>query len=123
MAKDAKGHGSDPKGGGGFDPAAHKRMVGKVLASGDVRGAMAHTVTGYDRQQQARSEAKGTYYNQYALPQYLGAVDRAHTDILRGVSHADAINNHFNGSLARTLHKNLGTGGTDVDTMRRERLK
>ena len=89
-------------------------MVRKVLAAGDVRGAMAHSVTGYDRQQEAKAVGQGSYYNQYALPQYLGAVERASKDIAGGASHADAINNNFNGALANRLHRDLGTGGKAV---------
>lgn len=118
--KDAKGHGSDAKGGVG---AAHQSMVQKVLASGDVHGAMAHAVTGYDRQQADRAAAKGSYYNHNALGLYLGAVERAAAEIKSGKSHADAINNHFNGSLANRLHKALKTGGRDVDSQRRETFK
>ena len=130
MAQDAKGHGSDARGGqtvyaksGGALGPAHQSMIRKVLATGDVHGAMAHAITGYDRQQQARSDLKGTYYNPNTLGLALGAAERAAKDIRGGASHADAINNHFNGGLARTLHKALGTGGTDVDTMRAERFK
>lgn len=129
--KDAKGHGSDAHGGTGkvldrslaFNPAAHQSMVQKVLASGDVHGAMAHVVTGYDRQQQGRADIKGTYHNPNALGLYLGAVERAATAIKSGVPHADAINQHFNGALANKLHKALGTGGKDIDSMRREKFK
>ena len=128
MAKDAKGHGSEARGGAATDRdgyAAHQSMVRKVLASGDVNSAMAHAVTGYDRKQQemAASPNRGGYYNPNALGLYLGGVDRAMKDIQGGKSLPDAINNHFNGGLARTLHKALGTGGTDVDTMRAERFK
>jgi hypothetical protein len=118
--KDAKGHGSEAKGAG---EAAHQSMVRKTLASGDVHAALAHAVTGYDRQQSARAEAKGTYYNPNALGIYLGGVQRAVNDIRGGANHADAINNNFNGGLARSLHKTLGTGGTDVDTMRKRSFK
>src|SRR5271170_609519 len=106
--KDAKGHGSDSKGGtsltkqfGAGEMAAHQTMVRKTLATGDAHAALAHAVTGYDRQQQARAEVKGTYYNPNALGIYLGGVQRAADDIKSGSSHADAINNHFNGGLAR----------------------
>lgn len=83
---------------------------------------MRPAVTRYDRKQEemAKSPNRGCYYNAYALPQYLGAVDRAHTDMLHGKAPADAINNNFNGALARHLHRSLGTGGTDIDTMRRK---
>jgi hypothetical protein len=130
--KDAKGHGSDPRNAGGtpltkqFGPgemAAHQTMVRKVLASGDVHGALAHAVTGYDRKEQARAEVKGSYYNPNVLGIYLGGAQRAAESIKKGASHADAINNEFNGGLARSLHKALGTGGTDVDTMRKRSFK
>ena len=128
--KDEKGHGSDPRGGtaltkqfGPGEMAAHQSMVRKVLASGNVAGALTHAVTGYDRQQQARAEAKGTYYNRNALGIYLGGVERAVEAIKAGKSTADAINDAFNGGLARALHKALKTGGTDVDTMRRQSFK
>lgn len=127
--KDAKGHGSD--GGTGkvldrslaFNPAAHQSMVQKVLATGDVHAAMAHTVTGYDRQQQGRADIKGDYHNPNALGLYLGAVERAAADIKSGASHADAINNNFNGPLANRLHKSLKTGGKDKDSMRRDSFR
>jgi len=127
--KDAKGHGSEPKNAGGtaltkqFGPgelAAHQSMVRKVLATGDVHAAMAHAVTGYDRKEQARAEVKGTYYNPNALGIMLGRVPDVVKDIKSGMSHGDAINKNFNGGLARSLHKALGTGGTDVDTMRKK---
>ena len=128
--KDEKGHGSDPRGGtaltkqfGPGETAAHLSMVRKVLATGDVHGALAHAVTGYDRQEQARAEVKGTYYNPNALGIMLGGVQRAAESIKAGASHADAINNEFNGGLARSLHKALRTGGTDVDTMRRRSFR
>jgi|SRR5208283_1870300 len=127
MAKDAKGHGSESRGGGtdrdGY--AAHQSMVRKVLATGDVQSAMAHAVTGYDRKQQemAASPNRGGYYNPNALGLYLGGVQRAVKDINGGMSHADAINNNFNGALARHLHRSLGTGDTDVDTKRRAAFK
>lgn len=141
--KDAKGHGSDGKGGGVFNrdsarefanrigltsdskvqAAAHQSMVGKVLASGDVHGAMAHAVTGYDRQQSERATTKGSYYNHNALGLYLGAVERAAKDIKSGTPHVDAINSHFNGALANRLHKALKTGGKDIDSMRRDSFR
>jgi hypothetical protein len=129
--KDEKGHGSEARGGGTaltkqFGPgemAAHQSMVRKMLASGNVSGALTHAVTGYDRKEQARAEVKGSYYNPNALGIYLGGVQRASESIKAGKSHADAINNEFNGGLARSLHKSLRTGGTDVDTMRRRSFK
>jgi hypothetical protein len=130
MAKDAGGHGSESRGGtaltkqfGPGEMAAHQSMVRKVLASGDVHRALSHAVTGYDRKEQARAEVKGSYYNPNALGIYLWGAQRAAESIKKGVSHADAINNEFNGGLARSLHKALGTGGTDVDTMRRKSFK
>ena len=137
MAKDAKGHGSEARGGAATDRdgyAAHQSMVRKVLASGDVHSAMAHAVTGYDRKQQERAASisrvvpwgqglRGGYYNSNALGLYLDAVGRAVKDINGGASHADAINNNFNGALARHLHRSLGTGSTDVDTQRRAAFK
>jgi len=134
MAKDAKGHGSEKRGGSTFDSpagrsggvgAAHQSMVRKMLASGDVNSAMSHAVTGYDRKQQemAASPNRGGYYNSNALGLYLDAVGRAVKDINGGASHADAINNNFNGALARHLHRSLGTGSTDVDTQRRAAFK
>jgi hypothetical protein len=128
--KDEKGHGSDAKGGtaltkqfGPGEMAAHQSMVRKTLATGDVHGALAHAVTGYDRKEQARAEVKGSYYNPNALGIYLGGVQRAAESIKAGKSHAEAINNEFNGSLANHLHKSLKTGGTDVDTMRKRSFK
>ncbi len=109
MAKDAQGHGSDASGGVG---PAHQSMVRKLVAAGQVHAAMAHAVTGYDRQQQARAQRPGGYYNPNAIGHYLGAVQNASKAIAGGVSHADAINQHFNGPLANRLHKALGTGGT-----------
>jgi len=128
--KDAKGHGSDSKGGtaltkqfGAGEMAAHQSMVRKTLAAGDTHAALAHAVTGFDRQQSARAEAKGTYYNPNALGLYLGRVGDVVKDIKGGASHADAINNNFNGALANHLHRTLQTGGTDVDTMRKRSFK
>jgi hypothetical protein len=105
-----------------FDKKAHKGLVRKLLASGDLHGAMAHSVTGYDRQQQERaSKSRHGYHNPYAIGLYLKAVGHAHDDIKLGKSTEEAINNNFNGGLARHLHRELGTGGTDVDAMRRKK--
>jgi hypothetical protein len=85
------------------------------------RTAMVHAVTQYDiKQEQAAKKNPKRYHNRYALGHYLGAVDRVHGDMKSGVSHGDAINNHFNGALARHLHKTLKTGDTDVDSKRRK---
>ena len=128
--KDEKGHGSDPRGGtaltkqfGPGELAAHKSMVRKMAAAGDVGGALAHAVTGYDRQQQARADVKGSYYNPNALGIMLGGASRAAESIKAGNNPAEAINNEFNGSLANHLHRSIGTGGVDVDTMRRRSFK
>lgn len=114
MAKDAKGHGSE----------AHGNANTHAFAA-DARVKLSHAVTAYDRKQEERAASpnRGGYYNSYALPQYLGAVERIHTELARGTPAADAINNHMNGALARAAHKALGTGGTDVDTMRRKSFK
>lgn len=122
MAKDAKGHGSETRGtleGG----AAHQSMVRKLLTAGDVHAALSHAVTRYDREQEARAGAKGSHYNRYALGLYLGRVEDVAKAIKGGTPHADAINANFNGSLANRLHKALGTGGKDVDTLRRAKFK
>lgn len=121
--KDPKGHGSDAKGGPLEGGAAHQSMVRKMLAAGDARGALAHAVTRYDREQSDRADRKGGYYNPHALGLYLGAVDRAHDSLKKGASHTDAINEHFNGPLANRLHKAFKTGGKDVDSTRREKFK
>lgn len=120
--KDAKGHGSNAHGGleGG---AAHQSMVRKMLAAGDAHAALAHAVTRYDREQEARASGKGRYYNPNALGLYLGRVEDVAKAMKSGVPHADAINANFNGALANRLHKVFGTGGKDVDTMRREKFK
>lgn len=122
--KDAKGHGSDGKGSGPLEGgAAHQGLVQKILATGDVHGAMAHAVTRYDREQADRSAKKGSYYNPNAIGLYLGGVEHVAAAIKGGVSAGTAINSHFNGSLANRLHKALKTGGKDVDSMRRESFK
>ena len=114
MAKDALGHGSD----------AHGSGIAKALDIGAAHQKMLHVVTQYDRRQEAKAQKNPkAYYNQYALPQYLGAVSRVHDDMKAGKSAADAINNHMNGALARSVHKALGTGATDVDTMRHNSWK
>jgi len=64
---------------------------------------MIHSVTQYDRTQEKKS-----YYNPYALPQYLGAVQRTTEHIKNGMDPSEAINRNFNGSLAARLHKHLG---------------
>jgi hypothetical protein len=69
---------------------------------------MVHSVTSYDRSRQNKKD-----YNHYALGHYLAASDRAHQDMLNGVSPTDAINRQFNGALARRLHKHLGTSQAD----------
>lgn len=122
MAKDEKGHGSEARGvleGG----AAHQSAVRKMLAAGDVHSALSHAVTRYDREQSARASAKGTYYNPNAIGLYLGRAADTAKAIKGGALHADAINANFNGSLANRLHKALGTGGKDVDTLRRAKFK
>jgi hypothetical protein len=87
----------------------------------DVRIEMGHAVTRYDRKQEEKSiKNPKHYYNHYALGHYLGAADRAHEDLKKGHSLADAINNNFNGALARHLHKHFKTGDTDVDSKRRK---
>jgi hypothetical protein len=106
--KDAKGHGSNNRG-ALPGAAAHQSMVRKVLASGDVHQAMAHALTRYDREQSHKASQGRGYYNQYALPQYLGAAERIMTDIKAGKPHADAINAHTSGAVANRLHKALGT--------------
>src|SRR4051812_4266309 len=111
---------------------AHARLHGekKLRAVGeevelteddDHHRTMTHAVTEYDRKQEAAAAKNPRrYHNRYALPQYLSAVDRAHADIKKGHSVGDAVNNHFNGGLARHLHKKLKTGDTDVDSKRRK---
>lgn len=87
----------------------------------EIRHGLVHAVTRYDRKQEERSQKNPKhYYNHYALGHYLGAVDRAHEDIKKGHSVATAINNHFNGALARHLHKHFKTGDTDVDSKRKK---
>jgi hypothetical protein len=87
----------------------------------DVRIEMGHAVTRYDRKQEEKSiKNPKHYHNHYALGHYLGAADRAHEDLKKGHSLADAINNNFNGALARHLHKHFKTGDTDVDTKRKK---
>jgi hypothetical protein len=82
---------------------------------------MAHSVTAYDRGQEARAAKNPkAYHNTYALGHYLKAVDGAHGEMKKGTAPAEAINKHFNGALAKRLHKHLGTGGTDIDTMRKK---
>lgn len=81
---------------------------------------MAHSVTAYDRGQEARAAKNPkAYHNTYALGHYLGAVDRAHSEMKKGTSPAEAINKHFNGALAKRLHKHLGTGGVDLHTQQK----
>lgn len=116
--KDAKGHGSNSK--GASEAAAHQSMVRKVLASGNFGSALSHSITGFDRKQQARADATGGYHNQNFLGIALGRVDDTAKAVKNGTSTADAINQNFNGALARHLHKQLGTGGTDVDTQRKK---
>ena len=71
---------------------------------------LVHSVTQYDRQNEARAERKGQKHNIYALGHYLAAVDRVHDDLKAGVHPAEAVDNHFNDNLAMRLHKHLGTG-------------
>lgn len=86
---------------------------------GSHRIRMVHSVTAYDRQNLDRHQKKGSYYNHYALGHYLKAVDGAHDEMKKGTHPSEAINKHFNGPLAKRLHKHLGTGGTDIDTQRK----
>lgn len=102
--KDPKGHGSNSKGVPGR--AAHQSMVRKTLATGNVENAVAHSLTRYDREQQAR----GKDYNTYALGHYLAAAGRIGESVKGGSTIADAINEHTNGSLANRLHTDLQTG-------------
>src|SRR5713226_1723145 len=71
---------------------------------------MVHSVTQYDRQNEARAERKGQKHNIYALGHYLAAADRVHDDLKAGVHPIQAVDNHFNDNLAMRLHKHLGTG-------------
>jgi hypothetical protein len=97
--KDALGHGSD----------AHGPGIAKALDVGAAHQKMLHVVTAYDRRQEAKAQKNPkAYYNQYALPQYLGAVSRVHDEMKAGKPAAEAINNHMNGALARSVHKALG---------------
>ena len=82
---------------------------------------LAHAVTRYDRRQEdAAKKNPKRYHNPHALGLYLGAAERAHEDIKKGMSVVDAVNTHFNGSLANHVHKALKTGGRykeGVDTV------
>jgi len=71
---------------------------------------LVHSVTQYDRQNEARAERKGQKHNIYALGHYLAAADRVHDDLKAGVHPIQAVDNHFNDNLAMRLHKHLGTG-------------
>lgn len=76
------------------------------------RQRMVHSVTRYDRKEEEKSHKdKRHYHNMYALGHYLGAVDRAHEDMSKGMHVKDAINNNFNGRLAAHLHKHCGSDG------------
>lgn len=102
--KDPKGHGSNPKSVPGR--AAHQSMVRKTYAAGNVEGAVAHSLTRYDREQQAR----GKNYNVYALGHYMGAASKIAESVKSGSVIQDAINEHTSGSLANRLHTDLQTG-------------
>jgi hypothetical protein len=90
-----------------FDVEAALRTEAKnPLADLSIHSQLAHAVTRYDRRQQSSK-----YHNPHALGLYLGAAERAQNDIKGGKSVVDAINTHFNGSLANHIHKTLKTGG------------
>jgi len=71
---------------------------------------MVHSMTQYDRQNEARAERKGQKHNIYARGHYLAAADRVHDDLKAGVHPIQAVDNHFNDNLAMRLHKHLRTG-------------
>jgi hypothetical protein len=70
----------------------------------DLRTKLVMAVTEYDR----KEEAKGGYYNRYALPQYLGAVGDAVEEINSGTPVREALNSHFNGRLLTVVLKAAG---------------
>jgi hypothetical protein len=67
-------------------------------------------VTEYDRKQESK---RG--YNMYALPQYLGALDRIEDDIRQGASIRSAIEDHFSGPLQTFVLKWLQKQGARLD--------
>ena len=57
-----------------------------------------HAVTEYDQKEEAKAlKAKSVrgYYNRYALPHYIGAVQKATNEIERGVPVRKALTGHF----------------------------
>ena len=87
----------------------------------DIKAKLIHAVTQFDIKDYRKNQQNPKHhYNPNALGLYLGRLEDLHKDLDSGVSPGVAINNHFNGGLARHLHKTLKTGGTDLDSERRK---
>jgi|HubBroStandDraft_6_1064221.scaffolds.fasta_scaffold09475_5 hypothetical protein len=64
---------------------------------------LVHAVTAYDRKRQGK---RG--YNIWALPQYLGAVERVETDIAKGIPLRQALVSHLSDRLLDACLKAVG---------------
>jgi hypothetical protein len=81
----------------------------------DLRTKLLMAVTEYDR----KEEAKGGYYNHYALPNYLGAVTRLFEEFLdKGVPFREAVLQCFSGRLATAVLKAGGERAITRDEAR-----
>jgi hypothetical protein len=69
----------------------------------DIKSILLHALIKYDERQ-----SKTKYYNFYALPQYLQALDNTMKEYNKGIPIQDAINNNFLGSLASYVLKAAG---------------
>lgn len=68
-----------------------------------IRFKLVSSVTQYDKQQSGKR-----FYNAWALPQYLAAIDRAMVEIEKGLSPIRALAANFSEPLFSRLVKALG---------------
>ena len=53
-------------------------------------------------------QAKMKYYNRYALPQYLAAIQKVREEVASGKTLARALYDNYNGRLLSALEKSVG---------------
>lgn len=82
---------------------AIRKLAGRAENPRGLQDTLVHTVTAYDMKQQGK---RG--YNMYALPQYLGAVERVMGEINAGTPVRKALTNNFSGRLLDRLLKSVG---------------
>ena len=87
------------------------------MNSAQLRRALAHAVTEYDRKQAAKAERNPrAYYNAYALPQYLGRVADVVADTEAGATPEAAIIAGFTpGPLRNACLKAIGASANTTE--------